>query len=102
MDLTISPEQEHQWRTQGFTVVDGFDVSAARAAARFDSSMDSGGFGSKDGGYEIPSGTDPVDLLPFRVLKVAKQLLRCNELMLSQADVWLKKTKPHSEQNNND
>ena len=102
MDLTISPEQEHQWRTQGFTVVDGFDVSAARAAARFDSSTDSGGFGSKDGGYEIPSGTDPVDLLPFRVLKVAKQLLRCNELMLSQADVWLKKPKPHSEQSNDD
>jgi hypothetical protein len=102
MDLQITAEQESQWRNQGFTVVDGFDVSAARAAATFNSGNEHTDFGSKDGGYEVPSGTDVVDLLPFRLLAVAKKLLRNNDLMLSQADVWLKKPKPFAEQSNDD
>lgn len=102
MDLQVTPEQEAEWRTQGFTVVDGFDVAAARSDARFDTSTDSGEFGSKAGSYEIPCGTDSIDLLPFRLLAVAKKLLRCDDLMLSQADVWLKKPKPVSEQSNDD
>lgn len=101
-DLSITAEQESQWRNQGFTVVDGLDVTQARAEAKFTKNNSGDGFGSKDGGFEVPCGTDSVDLLAFRVLRVAKKLLRSDDVMLSQADVWIKFPKPASDMSNDD
>eukprot|EP00759_Apiculatamorpha_spiralis_P014543 PhF_6_TR21159/c3_g1_i1/m.30475 len=60
------------------------------------------GFGSNAGTFEVPCGTDAVDLLPFRLLPAAKKLLRTDRVMLSQADVWIKHPKPWSEMSNDD
>lgn len=114
MDLSISAEQEAQWREKGFCIVDGFDVSAARDQANFETAQPSkegfGGFGSKAkvGGLnlEVPCGFDHLDVLPFRLLKVAKRLLRSERVMLSQADTWIKypqkKEKSASQMSNDD
>lgn len=102
MDLTITPEQERQWREQGFTVVDGFDVTQARADAVFDEKNTHDGFGSANGAFEVPCGVTSVDLIPFRLLRVAKQLLRSERLMLSQADVWIKKPNTRTKFSNDD
>jgi hypothetical protein len=101
-DLTITDKQESEWRNQGFSVVEGFDVSAARREAVFNTSNSSGGFGSKAGGFEVPCGYDAIDLLAFRLLPVAKKLLRSNRVRLSQADCWIKTPKERTEQANDD
>lgn len=101
-DLVITPEQESQWRNQGFSVVDGLDVSDARAQATFSEKNAGEGFGSKDGGYEVPCGCDPIDMLPFRLLPVAKKLLRSSKVVLSQGDCWLKTPKARTAQANDD
>jgi hypothetical protein len=95
--LSITSEQERQWREEGYCIVDNFDVRSARAEAVFDKSSLSIDFGSLGGAFEFPCGLHHVDDIPVRLQSVAQKLLRTKAALLSQADVWIKEPKPGNE-----
>lgn len=92
--LELTASQERQWREEGYCVVDGFDVTAARAEAVFDTASASSDFGSRGGAFEFPCGLPSLDDIPIRLQAAAQRLLRTDRALLSQADVWVKEPKP--------
>lgn len=100
-------ETMEQWKTQGFTVWDRLPhkiIQEARDKADFSitSGADSGGFGSQGGVYQFPSGIWELDNIPLYLLPMARQLLGTTRLILSQADCWIKHSKPNTTQGNSD
>ena len=100
--LVLTEEQVLTWRSKGFCVVDGLDVTDARTAAVFDTSSEHSDFGSKSGSFEFPTGDMSLDMLPIRLQPAIRQLLGCDGVYLSQADYWIKKPKPQLKQSNDD
>ena len=107
MTQTLPMNLVLQWRNQGYAVWDDLPkniVESARDMADFSksSNADSGDFGSLGGVYEFPSGVWELDRLPLSLLDIARQLLGVKEIILSQADCWIKRVKQSSMLSNKD